>query len=241
MARLTVRWHARKIEGRGGWAVSVAVRRKPPVGIWSSSPQQHRPPWSDRSVEQIGRTSGGESRFRTGRSSRDSWTPGSRSPRSTCCGSTGSATLPQLAEDPCGLISSPGAGKRRGPYPRARHGPPLRRHQGVRGGTAPRQPPQGTHPVWPRGDSPPFVDGVKGGAVTPHRGVGRAGQCVAGACWWMPAEHRTGKGEEVLASNLAQGCEGEHSIPSAATAGVRRGNVPRQPRGYTVGKLAWDQ
>ena len=58
------------------------------------------------------------------------------------------------------------------------------------------------------------------------------------ACWWMSAEHRTGKGEEVLASNLSQGCEGEHSIPSAAAAGVRRGNVPRQPRGYTVGKLA---
>ena len=30
------------------------------------------------------------------------------------------------------------------------------------------------------GDSPPFVNGVKSGAVTPHRGVGRAGQCVAG-------------------------------------------------------------
>ena len=58
----------------------------------------------------------------------------------------------------------------------------------------------------------------------------------------MSAEHRTGKGEEVLAStvgaNLAQGCEGEDSIPSAAAAGVRRGNVPRQPRGYTVGTLA---
>ena len=58
----------------------------------------------------------------------------------------------------------------------------------------------------------------------------------------MSAEHRTGKAEEVLATtvgaNLAQGCEGEHSIPSAAAAGVRRGGVPRQPRGYTVGKLA---
>ncbi len=65
---------------------------------------------------------------------------------------------------------------------------------------------------------------------------------MPGNSWWMSAEHRTGTGEEVLAytvgANLAQGCEGEHGMPSAAAAGVRRGNVPRQPRGYTVGKLA---
>ena len=37
------------------------------------------------------------------------------------------------------------------------------------GGSTPRQPRGYT------GDSPPFVSGVKGGTVTPHRGVGRAG------------------------------------------------------------------
>ncbi len=62
------------------------------------------------------------------------------------------------------------------------------------------------------------------------------------ACWWMSAEHRTGKGEEVLGSMVAptspRGAGGEQSIPSATTAGVRRGGVPRQSRGYTVGTLA---
>ena len=55
----------------------------------------------------------------------------------------------------------------------------LRREQvflrGIEGG---QQPPL-VSPFVPTRDCPPFVNGVEGGAVTPRRGAGRAGQCVA--------------------------------------------------------------
>jgi len=57
----------------------------------------------------------------------------------------------------------------------------------------------------------------------------------------MSAEPRTGKGEEMVAATVgADILEEDHSIPSATAAGVRRGGVPRQPMGYTQGKLADD-
>jgi len=58
-----------------------------------------------------------------------------------------------------------------------------RKRRGQRGRSPPPAPPGDTRSV-ATGDSPPFVngfeDGFEGGAVTPPRVAGRAGQCVAG-------------------------------------------------------------
>jgi len=69
----------------------------------------------------------------------------------------------------------------------------------------------------------PFVNAVEGGAVTPRRRAGRAGQCAAGRvgeCWLCFGLESTGKvlGGTVDA-NLAQECQGEHSLPSATATG----------------------
>ena len=69
---------------------------------------------------------------------------------------------------------------------------------------------------------------------------GRTGwaACRRAYCW-MSAEQRTGKGEEMIAATVgADILEGDHSIPSATAAGVRRGGVPRQLRCMTRGSLA---
>ena len=83
------------------------------------------------------------------------------------------------------------------------------------------------------------INAVEGGAVTPRRVAGRAGHCVVGLPAGCRLTHRTGKSEEMVAATAdADILEGDHSIPLATAAGVRRGGVPRQPRCMTRGRLA---
>ena len=77
-------------------------------------------------------------------------------------------------------------------------------------------------------------------AASFHASGGWTGWAVCRrACWRMSAEHRAGEHEAVLGAkvgaDLGQRFEGEHSIPSSAAAGVRRGGVPRQPPGLYSG------
>ena len=69
----------------------------------------------------------------------------------------------------------------------------------------------------------------KGGAVTPHRGVGRAGQCVAGRAGGCRPSIAPGRARKCSRPTLPQGAKGSTASPRRAAAGVRRGGVPRQP------------
>ena len=85
---------------------------------------------------------------------------------------------------------------------------------GDRRGGAPRQ------PLCITKDSPPFVNADKGGAVTPRRGAGRAGQCVAGragGCW--PS----------IALGSARTCSEPRSAPSLARGAKGSTASPRRP------------
>ncbi len=70
-------------------------------------------------------------------------------------------------------------------------------------------------PFVPTRDSPPFVNGVKGGAVTPHRESGRAGQRVAG---------RAGGCRPSIAPGRARKCSRPRSAPT----------LPRGAKGSTA-------
>ena len=93
------------------------------------------------------------------------------------------------------------------------------RLSGVEGARPPASPRRGLTECGPK-DSPPFVNGVKGGAVTPHRGVGRAGQCVAG---------RAGGCRPSIAPGRARKCSRPRSAPTLPKGAKGSTASPRRP------------
>ena len=112
-----------------------------------------------------------------------------------------------------------GGAKRSGPPPVPRIPPPAQASWGFEG-AEPLVSPTGDMRSVATGDSPPFVNAVKGGAVTPRRGAGRAGQCAA----W-----RAGGCRPSIALGSARRCSEPRSAPTLARSSKGSTASPRRP------------